>query len=86
MPTPGGRNDLDARITVLEAHLRYLLGNGQPGKIRELELSMKNQQQQIQEQKDATNKIIWIGLGVLAVLQFLQANGLLNISKLFGRG
>lgn len=84
MHTPVGRNDLEARITVMEAHLRYLLGNGQPGKVKEIERMLVDHDKRIQAQKDATNKILWIGIGALAILQVLQANGLLNLSKIFG--
>jgi len=80
MHTPTGRNDLEARITVMEAHLRYLLGNGQPGKIAKIDDMLRDHDKRLQEH----DKVLWIGIGVLAVLQVLQANGLLNLSKIFG--
>ena len=56
--------------------MRYLIGNGQPGKIRDMESILKLHGDKINEERDARNKVIWICFGVLAALQFLQANGL----------
>jgi hypothetical protein len=83
--TPSGRNDVNTRITLLEADMRYILGEyGQPGKLKDVEAMIINQGKEIQRHVDRFNRICYIGFGVLVALQILAGNGLLNFAKIFG--
>lgn len=83
--TPSGNSQYDSRITRMEAHMQFILGEyGQPGKLKDIETMIAKHGEKIQRQEDRLNKLFWVGLGVLAALQILQANGLLSFSKIFG--
>lgn len=60
--------DIGSRLAVLEDQMRTLLGNGQPGIITKQDNRIR-----------AVERINYIGIGIIVTLQFLSANGLLNI-------
>lgn len=64
--------DYGSRIATLEIQMKGLVGNGQPGKIAEMEKRLLSHE-----------RLLWIGMGVLMAMQLLNANGLLNIRALF---
>ena len=52
--------DHGERIATLESQMQSLVGNGQPGRVRELENVVKNHQ-----------RLIWMGMGIVVALQVL---------------
>lgn len=68
---------LPDRLTALEVEVRdmkkVLFDNGQPGFISKTEARLGK-----------LDKIVWLGMGALGVLQILSANGLLSVHKLLG--
>lgn len=64
--------DLGSRLATLEVQMKSLVGNGQPGRIAEMEKRLVSHE-----------RLLWIGMGVLMALELLNANGLLNVRALF---
>ena len=52
--------DHGERLATLERQMQDLMGNGQPGRLREIENTVRSHQ-----------KIIWMGMGIIVALQFL---------------
>lgn len=61
------------RISALEVQMLALMGNGQPGKIAGIEKKL-----------DSIQKFLWIGIGALAVLNFLQSSGVISLKSILG--
>ena len=63
---------MDERMARLETEVKsiksFLFDNGQPGWVTKTEKKL-----------EAHSKAIWVGMTILAVLQFLSANGWLRI-------
>jgi hypothetical protein len=67
----------EERLSILEAQMRELIGNGQPGRFQRLETQFFR----IEMRLYRNSTMIYIGSGVLIALQFLGANGLLTFIR-----
>ena len=56
------------RLGSAETLLKTILGNGQPGRLQDVENDVR-----------FLSKMVWIGFGLIAALQFLAANGMLTL-------
>lgn len=66
--------DIYERIRELETKMDSLMGNGRPGRIDKIETILSSLQ-----------RYLWTAIGVLAAVQFLAANGVLDIRHLFNK-
>lgn len=63
--------DYDRRLAVLEEQMETLLGNGQPGRISNIEAKLASH-----------DKWFWISMGCIMGFQFLSGNGMISLSKI----
>lgn len=82
----------------LEVQMRSLVGNGQPGRVDLLDRrvgplesiptrvdALEKDLEGLRKESNDMQKKMYIGLGVLIALQFLHANGLLNVGHLLAK-
>jgi hypothetical protein len=67
-------NSLETKIAVLESKMERLTGNGQPGWIADTNKRLNNH-----------DRLIWLGMGALGVLDILRSMGLLDFLRVVNK-